>query len=185
VERRIEQWYTNTGNRHLSVVHPPYITFPSTTYRTQPKHILRLQSMSKSESSVDLIILFTKIGLSKAKAEEAAKSPKSSAILKEIIECNNDVLSGIDEKKATLLSNLSIALSKTSDIDVVRRDYVVKAILESKLATVDQISGENSVRAVKGVSISQLVLSAAVKYLRLHKPPIDDIEFNKECGVGL
>ncbi len=109
--------------------------------------------MSKSESSVDLIFLFTKIGLTKAKAEEAAKSPKSSAILKEIIECNNE-LSGIDEKKATLLSNLSIALSKTSDIDFVRRDYVVKAILETKLATVDQISGENSAWAVKGVSIS-------------------------------
>ena len=87
--------------------------------------------MSKPELSVpnaELVLLFTKIGLTKTKAEEAIKSPKISAILREIIEANPDVASGVEEKKATLLSSLSIALSKSTGIDPDRRDYAVKAI---------------------------------------------------------
>ncbi|KAJ3518064.1 hypothetical protein NLJ89_g105 [Agrocybe chaxingu] len=122
--------------------------------------------MSKSGHAVphsDLLALFQVMGLPKAKAEEAVKAPKSATILAGIIENNNEVASGLDEKKATLMSALSIALSKTSES--VNQNHLIAAILDSRLASVDQ-------------------LSAAVKYLESHKPPIDEEDFNKECGVG-
>jgi glutaminyl-tRNA synthetase len=98
--------------------------------------------MSKPESAnAELVSLFTRLGLTKAKAEEATKSPQSSAILKELIESNPRVAAGADEKKAKLLSSLSIALSKTSGFDVDKRDYAVNAILDSRLITADQLSG--------------------------------------------
>lgn len=95
------------------------------------------------ESSSDLVALFTRAGLAKAKADELIKSTKSAAILKEIIETNRDVASGVEEKTAMLLSALSVTLSKAGGIDAMKRDYAVKAILESKLVSVDQISGED------------------------------------------
>ncbi len=102
--------------------------------------------MTQPESSAsesELVTLFTKTGLTKAKAGELVKSPKSAAILKEIIETNRAVASGVEEKTAMLLSALSIALSKAGGIDAMKRDYVVKAILESKLVSIDQISGQD------------------------------------------
>ena len=98
--------------------------------------------MSNPEpANAELVSLFTKIGLTKIKAQEVTKSSKSSLILKEIIEGNPVVSSGVDEKKASLLSSLSILLSKSSGIDLGKRNYAVKAILDSKLTTVDQLSG--------------------------------------------
>ncbi|CAA7260035.1 unnamed protein product [Cyclocybe aegerita] len=111
----------------------------------------------------DLVALFQAMGLPKAKAEEAVKAPKSANILAAIIENNDEVASGLDEKKATLMSALSIALSKTSES--VDQNHLIAAILDSRLASVDQ-------------------LSAAVKYLESHRSPIDEEDFNKECGVG-
>jgi len=109
--------------------------------------------MSKPEpatANAELVSLFTKIGLTKARAEEIIKSPKSAAILKEIIESNPGITS-FDDKKITLLPSLSIALSKSTGIDPVRRDYAVKAILDSKLTTIDQISGTFSMLRVCGL----------------------------------
>ena len=99
--------------------------------------------MAPTASDSDLVTLFTRAGLTKAKAAELVKSTKSAAILKEIIETNRDVASGVEEKTAMLLSVLSVALSKAGSINNMKRDYAVKAILESKLVSVDQISGED------------------------------------------
>ncbi|KAF9481805.1 glutaminyl-tRNA synthetase [Pholiota conissans] len=112
-----------------------------------------------------LVPLFESIGLTKAKALEAIKSPKSAAILKEIIESNGDLLAGLEGKQATLLYNLAVFISKTGTVGSNERDYVVKAIKESRLKSVDQVT-------------------AAVKYLEVHKFPVNDSEFNTECGIG-
>ncbi|KAF9534720.1 tRNA synthetases class I, catalytic domain-containing protein [Crepidotus variabilis] len=120
--------------------------------------------MSKPEDG-DIVSLFVSIGLTKGKAEEAVKAPKSATILKDIINNSSSVKSGVDDKKATLLSALSIALSKSAGVNSSRRDYIVKAILDAKLVSVDQIF-------------------AAVKFFESHEITEDDTDFNKECGVG-
>ena len=91
-----------------------------------------------------LVPLFESIGLTKAKALEALKAPKSAALLKEIIETNTATLKDLDDKRATLVYNLSVTLSKTSLVESNERDYVAKAIAESKLKTVDQVVGMNT-----------------------------------------
>lgn len=117
---------------------------------TIARYTIAFKDMSKPDpaiSNAELASLFTKIGLTKARAEEAIKSPKSAAILKEIIESNPGIAS-VGENKIALLPSLSVALSKSTGIDLDRRDYAVKAILDSKLTTLDQISGIFSVPRV-------------------------------------
>jgi glutaminyl-tRNA synthetase len=72
---------------------------------------------------------------------EAIKAPKSAAILKEIIESNTVLLTGLEEKQATLIYNLSVVLSKAGAVGSSERDYTIKAIIESKLKSVDQVTG--------------------------------------------
>ncbi|KIM46376.1 hypothetical protein M413DRAFT_65349 [Hebeloma cylindrosporum] len=112
-----------------------------------------------------LVLLFKSVGLTQAKALEAVKAPKSAAILKDIIESHKDTVTGLEEKHATLLANLAVLLSKTPLLATDQRDFVVKAILDSKLKSVDQVT-------------------AAIKYIDGHKLPFDEGEFNKETGVG-
>lgn len=97
--------------------------------------------MSKPSSDDPLVPPFKSIGLTQAKALEALKAPKSAAILKDIIDANTDKVTGLDEKTATLLSNLSVALGKTAAISPEERDYVVATIVDGKLKSVDQVSG--------------------------------------------
>lgn len=99
--------------------------------------------MSKPSAADEspLVALFESIGLTKAKALEAIKAPKSAAILKETIESNTDLLTGLEEKQATLTYNLSVVLSKAGAVGLSERDYIVKAIIESKLKSVDQVTG--------------------------------------------
>ncbi|KAG6869339.1 hypothetical protein C0993_000092 [Termitomyces sp. T159_Od127] len=95
-------------------------------------------------TSDPLVSLFKSIGLTQAKAQEAAKSPKGAAILKDIIESYYTVSSGeLNEKQAGLIVALSGVLAKTS-----------------------------------------LINKAAVKFAETHKMPINEAEFNNECGVG-
>lgn len=101
--------------------------------------------MSKTTpSSERLVLLFQSIGLTQAKALEAAKSPKPAAILVEIIEQKNLVTNGLDEKKAGLVVALASALSKSPDVANQERDYVLDKILESGLKSVDQVNGASS-----------------------------------------
>ncbi|KAG6831381.1 hypothetical protein H0H92_010983 [Tricholoma furcatifolium] len=100
-----------------------------------------------------------------AKAQEAAKSPKSAAALKDIIESYPAVSSGsLSEKQATLTVALAGALAKAS-IGVSERDYLIFAILNDRLKSVDQVN-------------------AAVKFAETNNAPFNDAAFDKECGVG-
>ncbi|KDR83953.1 hypothetical protein GALMADRAFT_55864 [Galerina marginata CBS 339.88] len=125
-----------------------------------------MSKAAKADQSTDpLVRLFQSMGLTQAKASEAIKAPKSATILKEIIESHKAVVSALEEKQATLIANLAVVLSKAGPIASDERNYVLDAILDSKLKSVDQVT-------------------AAVKYVESHKVPIDDLDFNKECGVG-
>ncbi|GLB33980.1 putative class-I aminoacyl-tRNA synthetase [Lyophyllum shimeji] len=127
--------------------------------------------MSKPSKQADpaadpSVALFKSIGLSQAKAQEAAKSPKSSAILRDIIESNPLVSSGkLDEKQAGLVVALAGALAKSQGVGHAERDFVISKIVENKLKSVDQVT-------------------AAVKYIETHNLPIDESDFDSECGVG-
>lgn len=98
--------------------------------------------MSKKEDPRPLVLLFKSIGLTQAKAADAVKAPKSANILKEIIESHAVVAGGLDEKKASLISTLAIILAKTNAVGSDGREYVINCILDSKLKTVDQITGK-------------------------------------------
>ncbi|KAG7096746.1 hypothetical protein E1B28_004158 [Marasmius oreades] len=120
--------------------------------------------MSGSSKPDPLISLFKSIGLTQAKANEAAKSPKAAATLKNLIDryslnSRNDV----NEKNAGLIAALAGQLAK-SDCSNDTEKYVLEKILDGKLKSVDQVT-------------------AAVKYVTCHST-ISDAEFNEECGVG-
>lgn len=112
-----------------------------------------------------LVTLFQSIGLTQAKALEAAKSSKPAAILKELIEQNDSVVKGLNEKQAGLVAGLASALSKSPNATSVERDYVLGKILSEDLKTVDQVN-------------------AAAKYVNMNHSPFNDREFNEACGVG-
>lgn len=115
-----------------------------------------------SPETVELIDLFKSIGLTQSKAAEAAKSPKSAAYLRDIIKQYSLSEKKPDEKQAVLLATLAVQGSKLGDSE---RSYAVDAILDGRLKSTDQVS-------------------AASKYLEIHPTPVDQAEFDKECGVG-
>lgn len=88
--------------------------------------------------TAEIIELFKSIGLTQSKAAEAAKSPKSAVVLKEIIEKNKLAEKQIEEKQAVLLANLAVQGSKLGEH---AREYAVEAILDGRLKSTDQVSG--------------------------------------------
>ncbi|KAJ6628790.1 tRNA synthetases class I, catalytic domain-containing protein [Mycena sp. CBHHK59/15] len=114
-----------------------------------------------------LVILLQSIGLPQAKAIEAIKSPKIAAELKDIIDTYS--LSTrepkLDDKQAGLIVALAGQLVKSDSITEEKRSYVIHKILDAKLKTVDQVN-------------------AAAKYVEGHSAPIDDDNFDTNCGVG-
>jgi len=123
--------------------------------------------VTKAEVATDdLVPLFKSIGLSQAKAQEAAKSPRNAAALKTIIE-NNPMVSQnpLDEKQAGLVVTLAGALAKSSGVGHGEIQLMISKIVDGKLKTMDQIS-------------------AAVKYTETHRLPIDEADFDKYCGIG-
>ncbi|KAJ4478315.1 glutamine-tRNA ligase [Lentinula aciculospora] len=125
--------------------------------------------MSKPTKEVKLddpsITLFKSIGLSQAKAIEASKSPKSAAELKNLIDEHSLASRVSDEKQAGLIAALAGQLAKSNGIDAQSKGYVLETILDGKLKSVDQVT-------------------AGVKYVETHSIPLDDADFDKECGVG-
>ena len=89
--------------------------------------------------TAELIELFKKIGLTQSKAAEAAKSAKSASVLKEIIEKKDLAGKSLDEKAGVLLAALAVQGSK---LDEFERQYAVDAILDGRLKSTDQVSGE-------------------------------------------
>lgn len=112
---------------------------------TRLDNLVAAITMSKAakvdQDVAPLVTLFQSIGLTQAKALEAIKAPKSAAILKEVIDSNKDAVTGLEEKQATLIANLAVQLPKSDDIKADERNYVLKAILDSRLKNFDQITG--------------------------------------------
>jgi glutaminyl-tRNA synthetase len=93
-------------------------------------------------SSDPLVVLFKSIGLPQSKAVEANKNPKSALVLKDLIEKHNLNDIGLDEKRAVLITAFAGNLFKTVAAGDDERSFVVANILEGKLKSVDQVSGE-------------------------------------------
>ncbi|KAF8639647.1 hypothetical protein AX17_000912 [Amanita inopinata Kibby_2008] len=122
--------------------------------------------MSKSGAADPLLDLFKSIGLTHAKATEAAKSPKAAAILRDIIQNNKIVSSGIlNEKQASLVAALAGALVKAGTVAPAEREYIITKIVENKFKSNDQVN-------------------AAVIYAESHTIPFNDADFNTHCGIG-
>ncbi|KAF9226642.1 glutaminyl-tRNA synthetase [Gyrodon lividus] len=115
----------------------------------------------------DFISLFQSIGLSRSKAAEAAKNAKSATVLSNLIR-SHDLASEsepLGEKRAVLIAALAVQLTKTQNVDDAKQAYIVKAIYQEKLKSVDQVN-------------------VAAKYFEIHSLPVNEAEFNETCGVG-
>ncbi|THH31316.1 hypothetical protein EUX98_g2879 [Antrodiella citrinella] len=115
-----------------------------------------------SSETTELIELFKSLGLTQAKAAEAAKNPKGAATLREIIDKHGLKGKNVEEKQAVLFAALAVSGSKLA---VPERTYAVDAILDGRLKSTDQVT-------------------AAAKYLEANALPIDHVDFDKQCGVG-
>lgn len=90
----------------------------------------------------ELITLFTSIGLTRAKAAEAAKSAKSAAVLKALIETHDVAAKKLDEKQAGVVVALAITLSKVDSVGAGVEEYIVSKIADGDLKSIDQVNGE-------------------------------------------
>ncbi|KAG8883463.1 hypothetical protein FRB97_006591 [Tulasnella sp. 331] len=117
----------------------------------------------KDPAIAELIATFQTIGLSPSKATDAARNPKNAALLKDLIVTNSLHATSLDEKRASLIATFAIQAGSLGENE---RTYVVKAIVDGRLKSVDQVS-------------------AATKYLESHASPIDEASFNETCGVGV
>jgi glutaminyl-tRNA synthetase len=134
-------------------------------------------------TSDTFIPLFKSIGLSQAKAAEAAKNAKSANILSNLIASYDLTEAHLDEKQATLVTAFAGQLAKTESVESSEQEFAIKAILQGKLKSVDQVNGEFSMRCLC-LPVPDLLFAAAVKYLETSKAPINELEFDTECGVG-
>lgn len=97
------------------------------------------KASSNAADTAPLIDLFKSIGLTQAKAAEAAKNPKSATIFKDLIE-KYALVGKLDEKQAGLVAALAVQQSK-SNVGEEEKSYVVNAILDGRLKSVDQVNG--------------------------------------------
>ena len=91
-----------------------------------------------SPETAAYIDLFKSIGLTQAKASEAAKSTKSAALLQDLIERHALTGGRIDEKQAGLVAALAVQGAKVGEDE---RGYVVDAIICGRLKGTDQVNG--------------------------------------------
>lgn len=84
------------------------------------------------------IDLFKTIGLTQAKASEAAKNAKSAALLRDLIERHALTGGRIDEKQAGLVAALAVQGAR---IEEDKRGYAVNAIIDGRLKSTDQVNG--------------------------------------------
>ena len=96
---------------------------------------------SDAAETAELVELFKKIGLTQAKAAEAAKSARSAAVLRAIVDAQGLAArdAPLDEKQAGLLAALAVQGAKLAPPE---RDYAAGAVLDGRLKTTDQVSGE-------------------------------------------
>jgi glutaminyl-tRNA synthetase len=91
-----------------------------------------------SANTAAYIDLFTSIGLTQAKASEAAKSAKSAALLQGLIERHALAGGRIDEKQAGLVAALAVQGGKIGEDE---QGYAVCAIIDGRLKSTDQVNG--------------------------------------------
>lgn len=123
------------------------MTRVSTTADSAFTNTDRVIMASAGGNPEDFVHLFKSIGLPQSKAAEAAKNPKSAAILRDLIDSHNLASVGLSEKRAVLVSALAVQLSKSQNVGPDERAYIVRAILEDKLKSVDQVNGRWSLDA--------------------------------------
>uniref|UniRef100_A0A8D1SY65 Glutaminyl-tRNA synthetase class Ib non-specific RNA-binding domain-containing protein n=1 Tax=Sus scrofa TaxID=9823 RepID=A0A8D1SY65_PIG len=114
-------------------------------------------------AALDSLSLFTGLGLSEHKARETLKNTALSAQLREAATQAQQTLgSTIDKATGTLLYGLASRLR-----DPRRLSFLVSYIASRKIHTETQ-------------------LSAALEYVRSHPlDPINTMDFEQECGVGV
>lgn len=142
-----------------------------------------------SPETAAYIDLFRSIGLTQAKASEAAKSAKSAGLLQDLIERHALTGGRIDDKQAGLVAALAVQGAKIGEDE---RGYVVDAIVDGRLKSTDQVNGTVSSQRPCVVHISNTSdahaetrnPAAAVKFLETHSLPVDQAQFDHECGVG-
>ncbi|XP_044512898.1 glutamine--tRNA ligase [Gracilinanus agilis] len=122
-----------------------------------------LPVLSGSTMAADSLSLFTGLGLSEHKARETLKNEALSAQLLAAAAQAQQVLGpSIDKATGTLLYNVASRLK-----DPRRLSFLVGYVTNKKILT-------------------DLQLSAALEYLRSHPlDPIDTVDFDRECGVGV
>ena len=91
-----------------------------------------------SPETAAYIELFKSIGLTQAKAAEAAKSAKSAALLQRLIEEHGLTGGRIDDKQAGLVAALAVQSAKIGEDE---RGYAVNAIVDGRLKSTDQVNG--------------------------------------------
>ncbi|KXS19659.1 glutaminyl-tRNA synthetase [Gonapodya prolifera JEL478] len=113
--------------------------------------------------ATELASLFVKIGLTEPKAKETASNKKIGPALKDLITLVG-FEDGAEKSKGVLLYTLASTVTPEAQKHIA---YIARAIADGRIASTDQ-------------------LAAAVKFAdRTEDPTIDDIAFNKECGVGV
>lgn len=169
----IDQKSTDSKTNHLAFLPTP------SSFSLQ---VSAYMATSKTDPTLNpLVSLFKSLGLTQAKALEAAKSPKSAAVLQDLIE-KHSLVGRTDEKQASLVVALAGQLSKSENVGEPERKYVIDKILEGDLKSVDQVTGMYE-------SLSTLCLAqhdtVATQYIETHPVPLsDEAEFNQECGIG-
>lgn len=91
-------------------------------------------------ASDPLVPLFKSLGLTQAKAAEAAKSPRNAVVLKDLIETHSLLTVGLDEKQASLIVALAGAIAKSEGLGQAEQAYAIKAITDGRLKSVDQVT---------------------------------------------
>lgn len=89
-----------------------------------------------------LVALFKSIGLPQSKAIEANKNPKVAAALRDLIDAHDLASVGLDEKRAVLVTAFAGNVVKI-ELGEEEKAFVVKEILEGRVKSVDQVSGES------------------------------------------
>lgn len=128
------------------------------------------------------ISLFASIGVTHTKATETARNTRNAASLKEIIDRNELTTKELDEKQGDLVLHLAVQGTKIGPDE---RDYVAKAIVDGRLKTNDQVTGMLSTFYSSGLFLNLLQNIASVKYLENYPLPVDEKQFDLQCGVGM
>lgn len=92
------------------------------------------------------ITTFKSIGLSDAKATEVARSPKQAVILSSLIDkvglVQRKESGELDDKKTSLILALCVAAASASKLEEEGTVYALEAILDGRLKSNEQVSGE-------------------------------------------